>query len=143
MSTGSEASASKNDVTSNLIFSLIRKRDCGGLKKLIVNGTSVNTTPIEGGQSLVMLACSAQDITTVQMLVTSGCDLNYLDKTCTSAACILSSNGSTAILQFLLESGLDVGLLSKPNFQGCTPAHFAAQMGMKLHQDILLCCSLR
>jgi ankyrin repeat protein len=127
MTSSTDTSAEK--ITSNLILSLIRKRDLVGLQKLIKKGTSVDATPTEGGQSLVMLACSAQDLDMVQMLVTAGANLNYLDKASTSAVSILSSNGSTSILQLLLDNGLDLELLSKPNFQGCTPAHFAAQMG--------------
>lgn len=128
---------SSKEVTSKLILSCIRKRDSVGLKKLIDKGTSVNASPTEGGQSLVMLACSAQDMETVQMLITAGSNLNYLDKASTSVASIISSNGSSAILQLLLDNGLDLELLSQPNYQGCTPAHFAAQMGHIAILDIL------
>lgn len=127
--TAADASAAKVTVTSNLILSCIRKRDSVGLKKLIDKGTSVDATPTEGGQSLTMLACSAQDIDTVKMLISAGSNINYLDKAKTSAVDILSCNGSTSILQLLLDRDVDRELLSKPNFQGCTPAHFAAQMG--------------
>ena len=137
MSTSTGTSAEK--ITSNLILSLIRKRDSEGLKNLIDKGISVDATPTEGGQSLVLLACSAQDVATVRMLIAAGSNLNYLDKTSTSAASIVSSNGSAALLQLLIDRGLDLELLSKPNFQGCTPAHFAAQMGEHvLTQSLLL-----
>jgi ankyrin repeat protein len=123
-------------ITANLMLACIRKRDTAGLQKLITRGSSssnasvdADATPTKGGQSLVMLASSAQDINTVQMLITAGCNVNYMDKAGTSVASILSSNGSVAILQLLLDNGLDLELLSKPNYQGCTPAHFAAQMG--------------
>ena len=119
-------------VVSNLILSCIKKRDTAGLKKLIDKGTSVDATITEGGQSLVILACSALDMNTVQMLVNEGCNINYVDKSSTSVATILASNGGEALLQYLLDNGLEKELLSKPNYQGCTPAHFAAQMGTVL-----------
>jgi ankyrin repeat protein len=137
----SNATSAAAKVTADLMVALIKKRDTGGLKKLIDKGALVNTTHTAGGQSLVMLACSARDIATVQMLITAGCNFNYLDKASTSVVSIVSSNGSTAILQLLIKNGLDQELLSKPNFQGCTPAHFAAQMGMCSTQFYLLACT--
>ena len=114
------------------LLEALRLKDTMLAKSIIEAGQSVDTKFLvkHANQSIAMSACNGCDFKTMKMLIEKGCDLNYLDDDGQSVITLLCHNGCRSILMLLLDSNIDIKLLSHPLDGNFTPAHGAAQAGV-------------
>jgi uncharacterized protein len=112
-------------------------RDCNieMVKKLLDDGCSVECFVGRDNQTPIMLACSSGSIDMVKLLLQYNCNVNALDTKDTSCGALAISKGFVEILELLISSGFN--LLDQLDYQGLSPAFYAAQSGHSAILEIL------